>query len=256
MTAVETGGFRPFTPAEPQRAFDIILEQMRERLRSGELRPGDRLPSERELVEHFQVSRNTVREAIRMLEVAGLVEVKRGASGGVFVSTGGPSLLSRSMSDMLILAAFSPSDLLEVRLWIGTMITRVACENGTPADFDQLQRNIDEAQERTNRGDWAGRSAVNHEFQNLLAAACHNPILLVVQRSITEVIREIVFTVGGIRDERLLNSKRVLVDLLRARDAAKAVKQMESHINMVNDFWLAALRDWSGGIDTASRRAT
>ena len=64
MTAPARREFRPFTPAEPQRAFDIIATQLRDRLKSGELRPGDRLPAERELGEHFQVSRNTLREAI------------------------------------------------------------------------------------------------------------------------------------------------------------------------------------------------
>jgi GntR family transcriptional repressor for pyruvate dehydrogenase complex len=246
MDAVGRKDFRPFTPAAPQRAFDIILRQMRDRIRNGELRPGDRLPSERELVDHFKVSRNTVREAVRMLEVSGLVEVKRGAAGGVFVSEGSTSHLSRSMSDMLSLASFSLNDLLEVRLWIGSTIAKIACDRGTETDFELLQGNIELTQEATKAGDWEKRSEANHEFQNLLAAACHNPIMLVVQRSITEVIREVVSTVGPMRDERLLASKIKLLGHLRERDAEAAVHQMEMHLNMVNDFWREALDKWAG----------
>jgi DNA-binding FadR family transcriptional regulator len=243
MNAPERKEFRRFSPAEPQRAFDIIVSQLRDRLRSGELRPGDRLPPERELGEHFQVSRNTLREAVRMLEVAGLVEVRRGVSGGVFVADANPAAFTRAMSDMMSLSTFTLSDLFEVRLWLGSTIARVACERGTDEDFDLLAANIAEAQKLGEDDDWVRRSEVNHEFLNLLAAACHNPILLMVQRSITDVIREFVSTIGPTRDERVLPSKRKLVKLLRQRNPDAAAVQLEAHIKLVNSLWSKALTE-------------
>jgi GntR family transcriptional repressor for pyruvate dehydrogenase complex len=241
MTAPARREFRPFSPAEPQRAFDIIATHLRDRLKSGELRPGDRLPAERELGEHFQVSRNTLREAVRMLEVTGLVEVRRGTAGGVFVADANPAMFTRAISDLMTLSPIDLSDLLEVRLWLGTTIARVACERGSEADFDLLTANINEAQRLGEAGDWETRSEVNHEFLNLLAVACHNPILLIVQQAITDVIREFVSTVGPTRDTRLLSSKRKLVKALRLRDADAAAAQMEAHINLVNGLWARAL---------------
>ncbi|HEY3880815.1 MAG TPA: FadR/GntR family transcriptional regulator [Trebonia sp.] len=241
MTAPARKEFRPFTPAEPQRAFDIIASQLRDRLKTGELRPGDRLPAERELGEHFQVSRNTLREAVRMLEVTGLVEVRRGVAGGVFVADANHAMFTRAISDLMTLSPIDLSDLLEVRLWLGGTIARVACERGTEADFDVLTENINEAQRLGEAGDWEARSEVNHEFLNLLAMACHNPILLMVQRSITDVVREFVATVGPTRDTRLLPSKRKLVKALRQRDPDAAMVQMDAHINLVNGLWAKAL---------------
>jgi GntR family transcriptional repressor for pyruvate dehydrogenase complex len=241
MTAPARREFRPFSPAEPQRAFDIIASQLRDRLKTGELRPGDRLPAERELGEHFQVSRNTLREAVRMLEVTGLVEVRRGTAGGVFVADASPAMFSRAISDLMTLSPIDLSDLLEVRLWLGSTIARVASERGTEADFDLLAENINDAQRLGEAGDWAARSEVNHEFLNLLAVACHNPILLLVQQAITDVIRELVSTVGPTRDTRVLSSKRKLVKVLRQRNADAAAAQMEAHINLVNGLWARAL---------------
>jgi GntR family transcriptional regulator, transcriptional repressor for pyruvate dehydrogenase complex len=240
MTAPARREFRPFSPAEPQRAFDIIAGQLRDRLKTGELRPGDRLPAERELGEHFQVSRNTLREAVRMLEVTGLVEVRRGTAGGVFVADASPAMFSRAISDLMALSPIDLSDLLEVRLWLGSTIARVASERGTETDFDLLAENINDAERLGEAGDWDARSEVNHEFLNLLAVACHNPILLMVQQAITDVIREFVSAVGPTRDTRVLSSKRKLVKVLRQRNADAAAAQMEAHINLVNGLWAKA----------------
>jgi GntR family transcriptional regulator, transcriptional repressor for pyruvate dehydrogenase complex len=243
VVASSSSEFRPFTPAEPQRAFDIIVRQMRDRLKSGELRPGDRLPGERELVEHFQVSRNTIREAVRMMEVTGLIEVKRGATGGMFIADGDPAMVTRSISDMMSLTTFSLNDLLEVRLWIGSTTARVACERATEEDLDVLEANVDQAQSYGEAGEWERRSEVNHEFQNLLAAACHNPLLLMVQHSITDVVSEIVAAAGPIQDDWLLESKRKLVSYIRARDPDGAAQQMESHLKMVSAVWMQVLSE-------------
>jgi DNA-binding FadR family transcriptional regulator len=235
--------FRPFAPAEPERAFELIVRQMRDRLKSGELRPGDRLPGERELVEHFQVSRNTLREAVRMMEVTGLVHVRRGAGGGMFIADGDPSYISRSMLDMMRLTSFSLSDLLEVRLIVGHAVARVAADRATDEDLALLEANIAEASRLGRIGDWEERSAVNHEFLDLLAAASHNPLLVMVQRSITEVIREVVVAAGPIREDWLIASRQKVLEFIRQHDADGAARQMEQHLERVSDFWMQAMED-------------
>lgn len=227
-----------FAPARGRRAFDDIVLQIRTGLKSGELAPGDRLPSERELSEQFQVSRNTVREALRMLEIAGLVVIRKGATGGTFVAEGNPSIVSQTLSDMLTLTQFSFSDLTEVRLWLGSITARVACDRGTEEDFDRLAANLELAAELTREGRWDERAEANHEFQNLLAAATGNPVLIMVQRSITNLIRDIVFALGATRDPRIFDSKRRLVEALRGRDADRAVEEMETHLRLIHAIWL------------------
>jgi len=220
-----------------KRAFEEIVAQLRERLRNETLKPGDRLPSERQLAEQFQLSRNSVREALRMLEHAGLIEIRKGKMGGGFVSQADPDVVARSFSDMFTLMTFSLQDLTEVRLWLTSMISRLACERATDADLSALQANIDRAAKLTAAGEWELRSEVNHEFLDLMAMSTANPIVVALQRSITNVIREIVRTVGPIRDDSIVRSRRRLLRHLRARDTEKAVREMEAHVKKVHDNW-------------------
>src|SRR5687767_15978498 len=76
-----------FTPVQTRRTFEEAVEQIAEKVKLGELRVGDRLPSERALAEQMQISRPTLREAVKVLQDSGLVEVRRGSGGGVFVAT-------------------------------------------------------------------------------------------------------------------------------------------------------------------------
>lgn len=104
-----------FRPARPQRAVDQIVAQVEALLRDGKLRPGDRLPSERALAEQFTVSRNTVREALRILEFNGMLVLKRGATGGAFVTEPDTGAAARGIADALARAAFRPRDLKSAR---------------------------------------------------------------------------------------------------------------------------------------------
>jgi GntR family transcriptional repressor for pyruvate dehydrogenase complex len=244
--ALERTAIRDFAPAHGRRAFDDIIEQLRDRLRREELKPGDRLPSERQLADQFSVSRNTVREALRMLEIAGLVEIRKGAAGGGFISAGGPTVVARSLSDMLSLMPFSLSELTEVRLWLGALVCRLACDRATDENLARLADNVAQAARLTQERDWAARSAVNHEFLDLLAEATGNPVLVMLQRSVTEVIRDIVSAVGPMEGAAILQSRRRLLKQLRARDADAAEREMTIHLKKVHAYWL------HGGL--ASRR--
>src|SRR5918996_5288344 len=80
------GGSEMFSPVETGRMSGAIVDQVRDLIHKGQLRPGQRLPSERELAERFEVSRVTVRDALRSLETMGLVEIRVGAAGGAFLT--------------------------------------------------------------------------------------------------------------------------------------------------------------------------
>lgn len=104
-----------FRPARPQRAVDQIVAQVESLLRDGKLRPGDRLPSERALADQFAVSRNTVREALRILEFNGMLVLKRGSTGGAFVTTPDTGASARGIVDALGRAGFPQRDLESAR---------------------------------------------------------------------------------------------------------------------------------------------
>lgn len=78
-----------FTPVRPRRVYQEICSQVRRRVADGQLKPGDRLPPERELAQALGVSRGAVREALRALEYAGVIAMRAGAKGGAFIREAG-----------------------------------------------------------------------------------------------------------------------------------------------------------------------
>jgi DNA-binding transcriptional MocR family regulator len=88
-----------FTQVRTKRGYESIAQQIRDAIAAGKLNVGDRLPAERDMAELFGVSRQSVREAIRALESAGLIEIKLGVRGGALVRGGDPSTVTRAMTD-------------------------------------------------------------------------------------------------------------------------------------------------------------
>lgn len=239
------GGKPVFAPARPQRAFDQIITQIRAMLRAGQLKPGDRLPPERALAEQLEVSRNTVREAIRMLEISGLVTVRPGQGGGAFVARPDSSVVARQLSDALQLTDMSLSDITEVRLWIETIAVRVACERMTPDDLAALEANVDLAEQLAETGEWSRRAEVHIEFHKLLVAATQNPLLIFLMNSVLDLLRPIVAAVGPSTDSTVTQSRRRLLARLRAGDADGAVREMERHLHRLHKRWLTGAYEGS-----------
>src|SRR5919198_3938433 len=99
-----------FNPVSPGRVSAEIVEQVKAAIRDGRLAPGDQLPPERDLTRQLGVSRVSVRDALRMLEAQGLVEVRVGARGGAFVTTPAPGLVGEGIADMLLLSAVTAAE--------------------------------------------------------------------------------------------------------------------------------------------------
>jgi GntR family transcriptional repressor for pyruvate dehydrogenase complex len=105
-----------FDKARRVRSFDDVVEQLREAIYSGRIRPGERLPGERELSEQFGVGRPTLREALRSLEAVGIIEVRPGKTGGSYAVTPSESTVGDALAALLNLRGASLEDLTEFRL--------------------------------------------------------------------------------------------------------------------------------------------
>src|ERR687886_467913 len=133
-----------FAPVAVARASSAIADQIRAAIVSGRLTEGERLAPERELAEQFGVSRVTVRDALRALEAMGLIEVRVGARGGAFVTVPTGSVVGQTMSDMMMMQAITPEDIVEARLVVELGTVTLACARATPDDVERL----DELSER------------------------------------------------------------------------------------------------------------
>ena len=104
-----------FRPIRTRRVFEEICEQVRREMGAGTLRPGDKLPAERELALQFGVSRTAVREALRSLEIAGIIGLQKGAKGGAFILKGDLDQITRSIRDLFYLGRITLDSLTEIR---------------------------------------------------------------------------------------------------------------------------------------------
>jgi GntR family transcriptional regulator, transcriptional repressor for pyruvate dehydrogenase complex len=130
-----------FLPIGPRRTFEGAVDQIAQRIRMGELEEGDRLPSERELAAAMQISRPTLREAVRVLVSAGVLSVRQGSAGGIFVASGYvPSQLLHSKSELRI---GEIDGVLQARRLLEPRVAQLAARTATDADYAALQATID-----------------------------------------------------------------------------------------------------------------
>jgi GntR family transcriptional repressor for pyruvate dehydrogenase complex len=230
-----------FAPIHSNRAFEEIANQIRGLISTGQLKPGDRLPSERALAEELQVSRNTLREALRALELGGLLELRKGATGGAFIVSGNTDVVINGLRDLYHLGAISPKQLTEARVWIEATAVRVACERMTDAELAELEANVNAAEKAEKDGDFERRAELHLDFHSLLGKATKNPILSITVDGIMEITRQFVKSIGPQVNRYVLPSRRRLLAHLRARDADSAVMEMQKHLERLHRHYLSKL---------------
>lgn len=173
-------------PIKPSKISDAISEQIRELIRSGALKPGDRLPSERELVEQLGVSRPSVREALLKLEAKGLVTSRQG--GGTFVcEVLAPSIVN-PLADLMRDNPEAISDVLECRHGLEELATSYAALRSTPGDRKILHDKFQALAAANEARDLERSANADMEFHMAIAEASHNFALIHITRSLFDLL--------------------------------------------------------------------
>jgi GntR family transcriptional repressor for pyruvate dehydrogenase complex len=227
-------------PARAVRAIQDIADQIRDELKAGRLRPGQRLPPERELAKQLGVGRNTVREAMSMLEVSGLIDRKTGSAGGAFITASTAAAVSDRIADGIMLGDFTIDQLIEARLALETFIARLACERGSDADFDALETLIDQT-ERIPLQDWDARLIAYRAIFDAFTSCAHNPLLHQLINPLLENTRELVRRLGPPKNDQFLKHRRKLVAAFRARNREQAAEIIVETIDYVSRVWTSRL---------------
>lgn len=230
-----------FTKVRTRRGFEFIYDQIRDAVADGRLRPGDRLPAERDMAEIFGVSRHGVREAIRGLETTGLVESRPGVTGGAFIRNGDPRVVSRALGDLAALGALSSKDLLEARILLTSNVIRLVCERATEEDFQLLEDDVAFTEEQSKNSE-AGivRTAQITEFYRILAKATHNEVLVVLTDSLAQIVHLRLNRVGPQPNKDIGKVRRRILNRLRAGDADKAIEEITRHLRRLEKTLLKA----------------
>lgn len=222
-----------FSPVKARRIFEEVVGQIREQIVAGELRPGDKLPAERDLAEQFNVSRTAVREALRVLEIAGTIQLRKGMRGGAFIAAADPSAIADSLQDMLHLGRITAGQLTEARIWIETMVSRIVCDSGTEEDFALLDENVALVERLMAEGRDRERVEANIEFHNILTRATRNPVLILNVAMLMDIMRYFASLIPVGDGEVILRSRHRFMRHLRARDADAAAAEMTTLLESI-----------------------
>lgn len=225
-----------FNPVSLGRVSQVIVDQIRLLIHQGRLTPGDRLPSERELCSRFGVSRVTVREALRVLEAGGLVEIRVGAHGGAFVTTPTNARLGEGLADLLRLSPVTASEVTEARMVFELGIVPLVVDRATGDDIASL-REICERQRAALKDD-AYSMTLSAEFHVKVAACTHNAAIEMLVQSfhgpLLMSLKE-AQTVAPLMGRRGNTEHEKFVDAVARGDADGAAKIMRQHLQRTAD---------------------
>lgn len=219
-----------FQSVKAQRISDEIVDQIKEALFDGKIRAGDRLPTERELAEQFSSSRTTVREALRTLEQEGVLQIKKGINGGIFVVEIDHKPVTKSIHTLLRLNRITIDDIAESRLMLEPGLARLAAQRATRQDLVEIERVID-AMHSTIEDDETP-AEYDLMFHKLIARAAHNPLLEMLAGSMLEVATKTITEIHPGLDtlRHVLQRHREVFEAISARDGDLAQKAMHGHI--------------------------
>ena len=222
----------PFRQLGRRKAYEEVADQIRERIFSAKVKTGERLPTERDLAVQFGVSRVVVREAVRALELSGLMVVKKGPKGGIFVAEDHQRPISDSIGNLLARGTARLRDLFEVRMLIEPYAAARVAKIGTAKNFAALSALIGQADAELARG--ASIRDINIELHCQIIRMSRNPVLAAVGETVLLMIADRLKPVGNQTPSRVaLGLHKKMLDAFRKRDSAAARRIMENDIASV-----------------------
>ncbi len=223
-----------YKPIQSSKVFERIAEQIEQRILSGELRRGDRLPTERELGEQFQASRTAVREAMKTLAQKGLVNMRPGR--GTIVIDATSEAMQHSLGLMMKVGKEqSLGNLSEVRQILEPELAALAAKRATDKEIAAMQEAINIMDANLKNAD--GYIAADNDFHRALAKATQNTLILALLDSIVNLLseqRKLIFAVDGGPERGQTHHKRIL-DTIISRNPEAAHKAMLAHLQQVRE---------------------
>lgn len=212
-----------------RRIFERVRDAILDEIGAQRLNPGDRLPSERALAEAFHVGRHAVREALRTLEMSGVLRFAKGVNGGAFVRERSGEGVGQSIRDMIVLGRMPLEDLMAVRVNLLMQAAELAAQRADDEDFAAFDANIVETVRCLEVGDPLATIDPLVEFNQVLGRASHNLVLSMLIDSVAEIVADVLRVYRLTSEIELVAPRRAVVAALRARDAAEAARILTAH---------------------------
>ncbi len=229
----------PFQKINSEKLASSVINQVELLILRGILRPGDRLPSERDLAERLGVSRPSLREAVAELQSRGLLDARAGA--GIFVGDMAGAAFSSSLLDLFARHDEAVFDYISFRRDLEGLAAERAAVKSSDTDLAVVQAVFDKMEKAHALRDPAEEAQLDAEFHLAIIEASHNVIMLHMMRAMFQMLREgvfynrqVMFKQRRTRDD-LLAQHRAINDALQHRDPTAARQAVEAHLDFVED---------------------
>jgi DNA-binding FadR family transcriptional regulator len=232
-----------FTPIKNRRTFEEVSNQIKKRIFEGVYTAGDKLPPEAELAAQFGVGRQSVREALRILELSGFLTIQKGGGGGAIIQDTISSTISNLFLDAFQMEKTSLEELTLARVEIEKVVLKHAVQNADENDILSLRENLFQAKQKIAKNQLI--IAENIQFHQILAQASKNNLFVIVVNAITTAVRHCMSQMGPPSNqmsqqewasERTMQSKNTLayheemITAIEQRDVQKATEILEEHL--------------------------
>jgi DNA-binding FadR family transcriptional regulator len=220
-----------------ERAYEAVARQLRDMLLSGGLRPGDKLPNERQLIESLGVSRGAVRQALLLLQQQGLVEVRVGQSGGVFVKELGLAPVLNAFENLIYAQGITVAEYLAAKRALEPALTDGAVENITVSQLAALRANVQAMRDAIDENPDTDLDLLEFslEFHEIVVSATGNRVLEALLHALIRLAGRLPdFHSAGAQDwHAVLNGHEAIIRALERRDAEQLRRLMRNHVDCV-----------------------
>jgi len=223
-----------FKEITPVRLYESVIDQIMDLVKRSELKPGDKLPPERELAEKLSISRNSLREAFRVLESRGLIKSKAG--GGRYIREIRKNGYSNTENIILSLEKSSILELLEARELFEVKIVKIAAQRATIEDTELIEQVLNKMSEEEELK-YGKETESDTEFHLAVAKASHNFVFTNIIRLHLDLLkgtREKTQQIPGRREERWREHQAIL-QAIKEHDTKKAGEAMLKHLRNVRE---------------------
>ena len=227
----------PFSKVQSEKLAHSVVRQIERLILQGVLRPGERLPSERELSDRMGVSRPSLREAVQTLQSSGLLETRAGS--GIYVAKDLEAQFSPALTRLFATHDVAVNDYIAFRRDMEGLAIERACVYGSDTDLKVVRTLFERMEVAHQKRDPTEEAQLDAEFHMAIVEASHNVVLLHVMRSLFGLLqegvfynRQVMFRQRMTRD-MLLDQHRAIHDALQARDGTAGRAAIDAHLDFV-----------------------
>jgi DNA-binding FadR family transcriptional regulator len=219
-----------FLSVKPNRVSQQVAEQIRSLILEGKLKPGDKLPSERELSKIIGIGRLSLREGLRILESSGILRTQYGVHSGTYVTKIGLEHLTEKISDILKLSDIKIDQVTEGRLEISLLNLKYFIKRGSQEDIEKLEACIRETERLLESG--LQTREQNLLFHQLIAKGSKNPVFISLHNALLDILKHFLskFSSPPEHSKKVLEGNKKILKYIKEKDIEKASSAMKTHI--------------------------